>query len=127
MPREGHLRARRENPNLGGVSGLLRWKNERRFRKIELGGDGLHLIRQQPMTVTHDCQRISPELPIGENINRREVELHPRCLSMDQRFGPIFRITRASGAKGPRCDQPRVFDPICADNDPRVRSGSLCG
>ncbi len=76
MPGEGHLPAGKENPYLRRVGRIIRFHHEDRFRKVELAGDRLHLLRRQSIGAKHHRQRIAAEAAVGENIKGVEGKLH---------------------------------------------------
>ena len=60
MTGERHLGARRENANLRRMRRILRRQDEGRFRKIELGGDRLHLLGRQPRPLSTTASGLPP-------------------------------------------------------------------
>src|SRR6516164_7838651 len=61
MAGEGKLGAGRENSDFGGVRGIARRQYERRLGQIELGRNGLHLLRRESLSIGDDGQRIASE------------------------------------------------------------------
>jgi hypothetical protein len=82
MARKRHLGAWCEDANLGRMGRILWRKNERRFGKIEFGGNRLHLLRRQPASIGQDGEGIAAEAPIGEDIDGHEIELHVAVTSL---------------------------------------------
>ena len=76
MAGEGQLGLGREDADMGGVRRVLRRQHEGRLGEVELGGDGLHLLRRQALGVGHDGQGIAAEFPVGENVDGLEGAFH---------------------------------------------------
>jgi hypothetical protein len=76
VARERHLGAGGEDADVGRVISRFRRQHEGRFRQIELGRDPLHLLGRKPVGVDDHGERIAAELPVGEDVDRDEVQLH---------------------------------------------------
>src|SRR5205814_1586796 len=78
MAGKRHLGAWRENAHRRGVRRIFRGQHEGGFRKVELRGDGLHLLCRKPFRVQHNGERIAAELTVGEDVDGDEIQLHGR-------------------------------------------------
>jgi len=58
------------------MRGVLRRPYEGRLRKVEFGGDGLHLLRRQAFRIQDDGKRIARESIGCEYIDGNEVQAH---------------------------------------------------
>ncbi len=76
MAGERHLAARCEYPHLRRMRGILRRPDEGRLRKVEFGGDGLHLLPRQAFRIQDDGKRIARESIGCEHIDSLELRLH---------------------------------------------------
>src|SRR5262249_3076873 len=76
MTGERQFRTWREDANLRGVRGILRWQDEGRFRKVELRSDGLHLRACQRGRFRHDRKLVTAEFAIGKDVDGNEMNLH---------------------------------------------------
>jgi len=56
------------------MRGVLRRPDEGRLRKVEFGGDGLHLLSRQSLGIQDDGKRIARELRCCEDIDGNEVQ-----------------------------------------------------
>ena len=64
------------------MRGILRRPDEGRLRKVEFGGDGLHLLRRQAFRIEDDGKRIARESIGREHIDSLELQPHrtfPKC------------------------------------------------
>jgi hypothetical protein len=91
MAGEGKLGAGRENTDFGRVRRIPRRQDECRLGQIEFGGDRLHLRRCQSLRIGDDGQRIAPEPPVGEDVDRHVGELHAMFRSM---MTPMYAYDR---------------------------------
>ena len=78
MARKRHLGARGEYTYPSGVRRIVRRQDKRCLSKIELIGDGLHLSLRKAARIRNHRNRISAELPIGEDIDRLKCRPHNR-------------------------------------------------
>jgi hypothetical protein len=76
VARERHFGARGEDADVGRVISRFRRQHKGRFRQVELSRDPLHLLGREPIGVDDHGERVAAELPVGEDVDRDEVQLH---------------------------------------------------
>ena len=86
MARKRHFATWKENAHLRRVRRIVRLHHEGCFRKVELAGDRLHLLRRQMIGIKYYSQRIATEAAVGKNIKGMECQPHGRHTNQSASF-----------------------------------------